>query len=261
LNVARSIFNGTLQVNGVSIPVKLYSAVEPRAVGFRLLHAPDQVPIRQRMVHPETGEEVPLEQARKGLVLSGGMVVLHKEELAELEPAATRDIEVLRFVDPAQLNHQWYVRPYYLGPAGESEDYFAFAKALAQEQREGIVRWTMRKKVYHGALRASGDYLVLISLRSAAEVVAVEALPEPAWPKPAEAELKMARQLVEMLEAELDWEQFHDRYAEQVVALAEAKAHGRVAKLPQAKEKPASEGPLAEALAASIARLKERNVA
>lgn len=261
MTMARSIFNATLQVDGTSIPVKLYSAVEPRAVSFRLLHATDQVPIRQRMVHPETGEEVPLEQARKGLVLPGGMVVLREQELAELEPEPTRDIEVLRFVDPAQLNHQWYVRPYYLGPADESDDYFALARALAQEQREGIVRWTMRKKVYHGALRASGDYLVLISLRSAAEVVAVDALPEPAWPKPSDAELKMARQLVEMLEAELDWSEFHDRYAEQVAALAEAKAHGRVAKLPAAKAKHVSEGPLAEALAASIARLKERDVA
>lgn len=259
--MARSIFNGTLQLDGTSIPVKLYSAVEPRAVGFRLLHAPDRVPIRQRMVHPESGEEVPLKAARKGLVLPGGMVVLREEELAELEPEPTRDIEVLRFVDPAKLNHQWYVRPYYLGPAGDPDDYFALARALAQEQREGIVRWTMRKKLYHGALRASGDYLVLISTRSAAEVVAIEALPEPAWPKPSEPELKMARQLVEMLEADLDWEQFHDRYAEQVVALAKAKAQGRVAKLPEPKQKPASEGPLAEALKASIARLKERNVA
>lgn len=260
--MARSIFNGTLQLNGTSIPVKLYSAVESRGVSFRLLHAPDQQPIRQRMVHPETGEEVPLKQARKGLVLPGGMVVLHEKELAELEPEPTRDIEVLRFVEPEKLNHQWYVRPYYLGPGSEdSEDYFALARALAQEQREGIVRWTMRKKVYHGALRASGDYLVLISLRSAAEVVAIDALPEPAWPKPSDAELKMARQLVEMLEADLDWENFHDHYAEQVVALAKAKAQGRVAKLPEPKQKPASEGPLAEALAASIARLKERHVA
>lgn len=259
--MARSIFNGTLQVDGTSIPVKLYSAVEPRGVSFRLLHATDRVPIRQRMVHPETGEEVPLEQAKKGLVLPGGMVMLRAEELAELEPESTRDIELLRFVEPAKLNHQWYVRPYYLGPHGDSDDYFAFARALAQEQLEGIVRWTMRKKNYHGALRASGDYLTLISLRSAAEVVAVEALPEPAWPKPSEAELKMAKQLVEMLDADLDWEQFHDRYAEQVVALAEAKAQGRVTKLPQPTQKPALEGSLAKALAASIARLEERGVA
>jgi DNA end-binding protein Ku len=259
--MARSIFNGTLRIEDVSIPVKLYSAVEPRGVSFRLLHAPDRVPIRQRMVHPETGDEVPLAAARKGVVLPGGMVMLSDEELTALEPKSSRDIEVLRFVDPARLNHQWYARPYFLGPAGEPKAYYALVRALAQENREGIVRWTMRKKVYHGALRAIDDALVLITLRPAAEVVAVEALPELSWPKPSEAEMKMARQLVEMLEAELDWEQFHDRYAEEVATLAEAKSEGHAPELPEVKQKPAREVSLADALAASIARLEERDVA
>jgi len=258
--MARSIFNATLRIDDTGIPVKLYSAVEPRPVSFRLLHEADRVPIRQRMVHPETGDEVPHEATRKGLVLPGGMVVLRDEELAELEPEPTRDIEVLRFVEPSRLNHQWYVRPYYLGPAGEPEDYFALARALAAEGKEGIVRWTMRKKNYRGALRAHDDYLVLISLRSAAEVVAIEALPELSWPTPSDAELKMARQLVEMLESDLDWDQFHDRYAEQVVALAEAKREGRVTRLPIVKPRPVQEVSLADALAASIARLEERGV-
>jgi DNA end-binding protein Ku len=259
--MARSIFNGTLRIEDVSIPVKLYSAVEPRRVAFRLLHAPDQVPIRQRMVHPDTGDEVPLAEAQKGLVLPGGMVVLHEQELAALEPKPSRDIEVLRFIEPARLNHQWYARPYYLGPAGEPEAYFALVRALAAENREGIVRWTMRKKAYHGALRAIDDALVLITLRPAAEVVAIEALPELSWPKPSEAEMKMARQLVEMLEGELDWDQFQDRYAEQVEALARAKAEGHAPELLEVEAQPAREVSLADALAASIARLEERDVA
>src|SRR5690554_4756661 len=234
--MARSIFNGKLKLDDLVIPVKLYSAVEPRRVGFRLLHGADRVPIRQRMVHPESGEEVPRESVQKGLTLPRGLVVLRDEELAELEPPPTRDIEILRFIEPTQLNHQWYVRPYYLGPgsAADADDYFAFARALAAEGKEGIVRWTMRKKVYRGALRAVGDYLGLISLRSAAEVVAAEVLPDLPWPSVSDQELNMAQQLIEMLEGELDLEQFHDHYAEQVVALAEAKAEGRPTPQPSA---------------------------
>lgn len=260
VSAARSIFNGTLQLGEVSVPVKLHSAVDPRPVSFRLLHEVDQVPIRQRMVHAKTGEELPLEQARKGLVLPTGMVVLRDEELAEFEPEPTRTFEILRFVDPARLNHQWYVRPYYLGPDGDFDDYFALARALAAEGKEGIVRWTMRKKNYRGALRSTGEHLLLITLRSSAEIVAIEALPERSWPTPSEAELKMARQLLEMLEADVDWTQFVDRYAEQVVALAQAKAKGRVVELPPAAPTPAPKGSLADALAASIARLEERRV-
>lgn len=261
--MARSMFNGKLKLDDLLIPVKLYSAVEPRRVGFRLLHEPDQVPIRQRMVHPESGEEVPREAVQKGLPLSRGLVVLRTEELAELEPPPTRDIEILRFIAPTKLNHQWYVRPYYLGPgsAADADDYFAFARALAAEGKEGIVHWTMRKKSYHGALRAVGDYLALISLRPAALIVAAEALPELPWPAVSEQELNMAQQLIEMLEGELDLGQFHDRYAEQVEALAEAKAEGRPTPKPAGAPPPAPPPSLADALAASITRLQEQSVA
>ena len=50
--MARSIFNGSLRLDDMRIPVKLYSAVEPRPVSFRLLHEADRTPIRQRMIHP-----------------------------------------------------------------------------------------------------------------------------------------------------------------------------------------------------------------
>lgn len=261
---ARSIFNGRINLDGAIIPVKLYSAVEPRRVGFRLLHASDQVPIRQRMVHPTTGEEIPHEVVQKGLALRNTMVVLRDEELAELDPEPSREIEILRFVEPDQLDHPWYERPYYVGPAGptaESSDYFALVRALAAENKQGIVRWTMRKKSYRGALRAAGDYLVLISLRSTSEVIATNTLPELSWPTPSKQELNMAKQLVAMLEAEPDLEQFRDQYAEQVAALAAAKAQGRPAELPTPKPKPPAAPSLTDALAASIARLEEREVA
>ncbi|PRQ09897.1 non-homologous end joining protein Ku [Enhygromyxa salina] len=261
--MARSIFNGRLTIDDLVIPIKLYSAVEPRPVSFRLLHASDQVPVQQRMVHPTTGEPVPPEATQRAIPTPEGMVVLHDAELAELEPESSDVFEILRFVEPTQLNHQWYVRPYYLGPGdpAHADSYFALARALAAEAKQGIVRWTMRKKHYRGALRAAGDYLSLITLRSTAEVVATESLPELAWPSPTPQELAMARQLVELLEGELDLDQFHDRYAEQVITLANAKAAGLPTTQTPGKPAPASAPSLADALAASIARLQEQDVA
>lgn len=262
--MARSIFNGRLTLEGLTLPVKLYAAVEPRPVSFRLLHRSDRVPIRQRMVHPGTGEEVPREGIQKALPRPHKLVLVRPEELAALEPPPSRDIEILRFVEPARLDHQWYVRPYYLGPASAAEagDYFALARALRAEGKQGIVRWTMRKKAYRGALRAEGDYLSLISLRAPAELLETHALPKLAWPEPSEQELNMARQLIAMLSGELDLDQFHDRYAEQVEALAEAKAEGRgLTPAPPSAEQPAPAPSLSEALAASIAQIEERSVA
>ncbi len=257
--MARSMFNASLAIGEWTLPVKLYAAVEPRPVGFRLLDARDETPVRQRLVHPQTGEEVPREAAQKGLATPGGMVLLRDEELAALEPAPSRTIELLRFVPPARLDHRWVQRPYYLGPASDAavDDYFALARALAVERREGIVRWTMRKKLYHGALREHGSYLALLSLRFAAQIVELAAQPEQAWPELADAELNMARQLIAMLEGELDPAQFHDRYAEQLAALVEAKAAGRPAPAVEPAAEPAPPPSLSDALAASIARIEE----
>ena len=77
---------------------------------------------------------------------------MEEDELTKLEPKASRDIEIRRFVPPARINHQWYERPYYLGPDGEESAYFALAKALEAKAHEGVARWVMRDKQYIGAL-------------------------------------------------------------------------------------------------------------
>ena len=47
----------------------------------------------------------------------------------------------------------------------------------------------MRNKSYVGALRAEGDYLMLITLRNADEVISAKDLPKPAGREPTQKEL------------------------------------------------------------------------
>jgi DNA end-binding protein Ku len=96
--------------------------------------------------------------------------MLDDDELAELEPEASRDIEITSFVAADAITHQWYDRPYFLGPDGADENYFALAAAL-EEGRQGVARWVMRNKEYVGALRAERWHLMLMTLRHAGEVV------------------------------------------------------------------------------------------
>ncbi|MBW3539361.1 MAG: Ku protein, partial [Planctomycetes bacterium] len=182
---ARAIWKGVITFDDVRLPVKLYSAVQDRNIHFHLLHDQDMVRVRQRMVNPETDETVSPTDAQRGYEVERGVfVVLHKDELEKLVPEDSRDIEITRFVDPSEINHQWYVRPYYLGPDGDDDaDYFALAQALSRQQKEGVARWVMRKKAYVGALRAEGDYLMLIALRHAGEIISASELEPPAGRK------------------------------------------------------------------------------
>lgn len=223
---ARAIYKAVITLGDERLPVKLYSAVEDQKVHFRLLHEPDRAPVRQAMVHSRTGEAVAREDRRKGLEIEPGVFLpLTDEDLAATEPEPTREVTVERFVPDAALPHLWYDRPYYLGPDGDEAGYFALAEALGE--REGIVSWVMRKKTYRGALRREGAYLVLLTLRSAEEVIRAEDLPEPAGREPSVKEQTMAEQLVSMLEGDFEAEDYRDEYRERVLAMIDAKRAGK----------------------------------
>jgi DNA end-binding protein Ku len=252
---ARAIWKGVLKFGSVSVPVKLYSAVEDRRIDFDLLHERDRVRIRQKMVHPGTGKALPYSAARRGYEIERGeFVILNPEELEALEPEPSRDLEVLRFLEPEAIPHPWYVRPYYLGPdQGGAEQYFALVEALEQERKEGLVRWVMRGKEHFGALRVEGGYLLLNALRHSEAVIAADELPAPGGRELSEKEVGLARQLMAALEGPFRPEHYRDEHRARVQDLIEAKRQGRKVKVVKFKSKPAGRD-LAGLLSASLAR-------
>ncbi|MBW3552015.1 MAG: Ku protein [Gemmatimonadetes bacterium] len=259
--MARAIWKGVLRFGSAEVPVKLYSGVQDRSVHFRLLHEKTRRPVKQRMVDPLTGKEVPYDEVRRGYEVDEGLfVLLEEDELKELEPEKSRDIEVTRFLDPELINHQWYDRPYHLGPDGQDVDYFALMNALEKKGLEGVARWTMRNKEYLGALRAEEGHLVLITLRHAEEVIPASALEPPGGRKPESREMKMAQQLIDALAAEFDPTEWRDEYRDRVLELIEAKAEGKTLEFRQPAKRRAT-GDLAASLEASIAAARERKSA
>jgi DNA end-binding protein Ku len=232
---ARAIWKASIRLGTVDVPVKLYSAVQDRTVHFRLLDAKRHEPVKQHMVDAETGKVVDSGDIRRAFQTDEGeLVILDPEELAEAIPAASREIEITRFVPSGKITHQWYDRPYFLGPDEDDGPYFALAAALRKRGVEGVAHWVMRNKDYVGALRAEGDYLMLITLRRAGEVVPASALPAPTGRALDEREIAMARQLVSAMEDPFDIAAYHDEYRERVVELMQARAAGKVVKFPRA---------------------------
>jgi DNA end-binding protein Ku len=249
---ARAIWKGRIRFGDIDLPVKLFSAVQDRSVRFRLLDAKRKEPIKQQMVDPQSGKVVASADVHRAFETEEGFVRLTDEELAELEPEPSRDIEITRFVPPERITHQWYDRPYYLGPDENVASYFAMVEALRKQAKEGLARWVMRKKEYVGALRVEGDYLMLITLRHAEEVVPASALVPPAGRELDKRELAMAKQLIAAMEDELDVAAYRDEYRDRVLELVEAKEAGKVIEFPKAPAKKAEKS-LAEVLERSLA--------
>jgi len=251
---ARAMWKAVLVVGEESLPVKLYAAAADRGVHFRLVHAEDSVPVRRRLVHPGTGEEVALEDARRGVQLEPGLfVALEPEELAQLEPEPSRAIRVDAFVPAAALDERWYERPYYLGPDGDPARYAALAAAAEENHAHvGIAAWTMRGHAYRGALLAEGGHLALVTLRAREEVLPEEDLAAPRGEALPEGELKLAGRLIEAMASDFDWAAFRDEHPERVAELVRAKQAGKARKRPRFKPHVVRDEGLVEALKQSI---------
>ena len=254
---ARAIWKGQIKIGAVKVPVKLYAAVSDRTVRFHILDDRQEKRVKQHMVSPETGDEVEAAEIQKGYEIEPGrFVIVTEEDLASVEPEPSRDIEITEFVPPEAVSQQWYERPYYLGPDGDQKSYFALVEALSNRDREGIAHWVMRNKSYVGALRAEGDYLMLITLRNAEEVISASDLPKPAGREPTQKELAMAKQLISLLEGEFNAEDYKDEYRERVMEFIQRKAKGRKPRLKAVKTKRKT-GALDAVLARSIQSLRK----
>jgi DNA end-binding protein Ku len=254
----RAIWKGVIRFAGVSVPVKMYSAVIDQKIHFRLLHERDKIPVEQRMVDPDSGKPVPSDQIQRGIeVDSGEIVMITDDELEQITPEASRDINIMRFVDPGQVDYQFYERPYYLGPDGSGKSYRGLIEALRREKKTAIARWTMRKKRYIGAIGAEDGHLDLFTFRYADEVVSTASIPRPGGRDFEPIEKKMAEQLVDALSADFDPTAYQDEHRKRVMDLIHTKAKGNVYVFEKEKTRRKKPAALADTLRQSLSRLEK----
>jgi DNA end-binding protein Ku len=239
--MARSIWTGTISFGLVTVPVKMYSAVNRKTVRFHQLNKATGARIAMRRVDPSTGDEVAYEDIVKGYELSPDRYVLiEPEELESLDPAKTKTIEIQDFVDLAEIDPVFYDHPYYLAPAaGGAKPYKLLLEAMRQTGRVGIAKVVIRSKEQLVALRPmEGDVLGMATMIFADELVDPDRIDELGGDVELnERELDIAKQLVESLAADFEPGQYRDTYRDEVLNLIERKAAGEeIAVQPQVEE-------------------------
>jgi DNA end-binding protein Ku len=238
----RSIWTGAISFGLVTVPVKLYSAVQRKTVRFNQLNAKTGARIAQKRVDPSTGEEVPFEDLVKGYELSPDRyVVIEPAELDALDPKGTRTIDILDFVEEAEIDPIFYDHPYYLAPgAGGAKPYRLLLDAMRETGKVAIAKVVIRSKESLVALRPSGDVLEMSTMLFADEVVdprRIDDIPDADDIDTNDRELAIAKQLVESLAAGWEPDKYRDEYRERVLELIEKKAAGEeIAVQPEAEE-------------------------
>lgn len=253
----RAMWKAEIVAGEFIVPVRLYSVVESKTVRFRLLHGKDMQPVFQQMVDPSTNRPVPADQIRRGVeVESGVFVLITDEEQEALTPAESRHITVRQLVKRDRVDQRWFNQPYYLGPDGNTDHYFALAESLAASDQMAIVQWVMRKSRYSGAIHSSGGYLMIDTFRSAEELLHIDPVRTPPNRAPDKRELALAEQLILALKDDFDPDAFQDEYRNQVIELIRMKASGKLVRFPKAR-KQKQEDSLLEALEASLGKSRK----
>src|SRR6185312_5512518 len=258
--MARPIAGATISFGLVSIPVRLHPATQSSSsISFNLLHKKCGSRLKQQYICPRDNEIVTRDEMVKGYEFAKDQyVTFTPEELKSLEEKATQSIDIDAFVPLDKIDPVYFEKPYYLSPEkGGDKAYRLLTEAMRDTGRAALARYAARGKQYLVMLRPSTDgrALILQELLYADEVRPLAEVPLPDG-EAREAELKLAKQLIDQITAEtFDPSPYHDEVKERIRADIEKKVQGQdIAESAPAPAEPARVIDLMAALKASLAK-------
>jgi DNA end-binding protein Ku len=257
--VARPIWSGTISFGLVSVPVRMFTATASQEIRFHFLDRRDMAPIGYDKVNKETGESVDPADIVRGFEFEKGRYVeVTDEDIDRLDVELTHAIDICDFVSIDEIDPLYFRKGYYLLPQdGAEKPYRLLLKALEETGRVAIAKVVIRNKQHLACVRPVDAALVLETMYYADEVRAPEAAPKP---QVREAEVEMAKTLIENLAAAWEPERYHDRYRNELLDLLRKKAEG--APLPEPSQDEGGEVvDLMEALRQSVQATKKRRAA
>ena len=267
----RTIWNGSITFGLVNIPVGMALATKPAArqsdVSFRTLHRECLTPIKQKRWCPTHDREVERDELVKGWeVAKGEFVVVEDADLEAIEQIDdSKSIEITRFVDAEEVDPVFFDRTYYLAPAREPaarRPYVLLLRAMQETGKAALGRFVRQNTEHLCLIRAKGDTLALETMFLAEDVNSQAEIEETvADSKVKEAELDLARQVIDSLVGEFDPAELTSEYRTDLRQMLEAKLAGQEITKPVEAPTETPVVDLMEALKQSVAEVSGKQPA
>ena len=258
----RTIWNGSINFGLVNIPVGLALATKPAArqsdISFRTLHRECGTPIKQKRWCPVHDREVSADELVKGWEVSKGEFVFVED--ADLEAIAqyddSRAIEITSFVPLDQIDPVFFDRTYYLAPSStpaQRRPYVLLLRALQESDMGAVGRFILRGQEHFSLIRPRGDALALETMFVAEDVRSQAEVEEAVGDTEVkDAELELARQVIDSLAADFDPSGLESDYRSSLHEMLQAKLDGQEIKRPEPVEEETPVIDLMEALRQSV---------
>src|SRR5471032_1871876 len=221
--MAHAIWSGAINFGLVTIPVKLFTAVRTSELRFNFLHKKDDGRIFNERHCTVCGEKVEYADLVRGYEYEKGQyVTLADDDFKSVLPEATQSVEIVEFVDLAQINPMFFDTPYYLEPEKKGRHAYALLReSLREANKVGIARVVLRSREHLAALKPNGEALILELMHYNDEIVEQSTFDFPALKENVPpAELKVAKLLIDSMSSdEFNPENFKDQYRDSVMAM------------------------------------------
>ena len=235
----------------VAIPIAMLTATEDNDIHFNQLHKEDNSRIRYKKTCAHCGKEIITEDIVKGFEYDKDKyVVVTDDEIEKIKTEKEKSIQILHFAQLNQIYPVYYDKTYQAAPEAGGEKAFELLRAaLMAEQKIAIGKAVMGTKDTLMAIIPREEGILISTMFYADDIKELQK--QYTKPPVSDAELNMAKTLINSMDTPFDPAQYKDEYQSKLRELIETKISGKEIVAAES-ENPGKVIDLMEALKASV---------
>src|SRR5256886_8471148 len=240
--VMRSIWKGHIRFSLVTIPIRIYNAVDTEeTIRFNQLHKDDNGAVGYEKKCKKCGKALTTEEIVKGYQFEPEQyVIVSPDDFEKIKLKSTKVIEIEGFIDAGEVQPSLYESPYLAGPDGPvaAKTYSLLSQALKASGKLAVGKVVLRDREEVVAIAPMDGGLVLYKLRNPKEIRKMENVPQLENADVNKDELKLSLSLVDSMSSKFKELDLTDRYRDALREVIEAKIAGKEVVSSPEEEKP-----------------------
>src|SRR5437763_1263555 len=203
----RSIWKGHIQFSLVTIPIRIYNAVDTEeTIRFNQLHKEDNGAVGYEKKCKKCGKVLTNEEIVKGYQFEPEQyVIVSADDLSKIKLKSTKVIEIEGFIDASDIHPSLFDAPYFAGPDGPvaAKSYALLSEALKASGKAGIGKVVLREREEAVMIGAQDGGLMLYKLRHPNQIRKMADVPQVEKKELNKDELKLSISLVESMSSSM----------------------------------------------------------
>ncbi len=227
----RAIWKGHIQFSLVTIPVRIYNAIDTgQTISFNLLSRDGHNQVSYEKKDKVTGQPLKNEDIVKGYQYEPGQfVIIEQEDLNKVRLKSEKVIVIEGFVKSDEVHPTLFEAPYFIGPDGDvaAKTYGLLMHTLRESGKIGVGKVVLRDRETPVLITPHEGGILMYRLRYPNEVKNINEVPQLIDVKVDKDQLKLAKTLVDSMTTKFSKIEMKDHYYDALKAIIDAKIAGK----------------------------------